>query len=56
MGKVKALSEKYTVTYSALESEIQETQSALSTLIDELTGNEYDQRGLSEFQKLLKGE
>lgn len=56
MGKIKALSEKYVVTYAAIESEIQETEVTLSALIDELVGNEYDMKGLSEFQALLKGE
>ena len=56
VGKVKALSEKYAVTYSTLAFEIQETQSALSALMEELNGNEYDKKGLSEFQALLKGE
>ncbi len=54
--KIKALSGKYAVTYSALESEIQETEAALSSLLDELIGNEYDMKGLSELQTLLKGE
>ena len=56
VDKIKALSEKYAVTYSAIESEIEETAAALSLLIDELDGNEYDKKGLSEFQSLLKGE
>ena len=56
LAKIKILSEKYTLTYSALESEIQETESLLSTLIDDLIGNEYDIKGLSEFKALLKGE
>jgi type I restriction enzyme M protein len=56
VDKVKALSEKYAVTYAAVEAEIRETESTLSSLIDELVGNEYDLKGLSEFQKLLKGE
>ncbi|MEN6623596.1 MAG: type I restriction-modification system subunit M [Smithella sp.] len=56
LDKVKALSEKYAVTYSAIESEIQKTESTLSALIDELVGNEYDMKGLSELQALLKGE
>ncbi|QGG46303.1 type I restriction-modification system subunit M [Heliorestis convoluta] len=56
VDKIKAISEKYAVTYSAVVSEIQETESTLSALIDELVGNEYDMKGLSEFQKLLKGE
>jgi type I restriction enzyme M protein len=54
--KIKALSEKYSVTYSAVESKLQEAESTLSTYIDELTGNEYDMKGLSELQALLKGE
>ena len=55
-GKIKTLSEKYAATYSAIESEIHETESELSALIDELDGSEYDRKGLSEFRKLLKGE
>lgn len=56
VDKIKALSEKYAVTYSAIESEIQETASTLATLIDELGGNEFDMKGLSEFKALLKDE
>lgn len=56
VDKIKALSEKYAVTYSAIESEIQETESILSGLIDELYGNVYDMKGLGKFQALLKGE
>ena len=56
LDKIKALSEKYAITYSSLESEIQETKTTLSALIDDLVGNEYDMKGLSEFQALLKGE
>ncbi|MFJ7995464.1 type I restriction-modification system subunit M [Peribacillus frigoritolerans] len=56
VDKIKTLSEKYSVTYSTVESEIRGTESILSALIDELVGNEYDMKGLSEFQALLKGE
>lgn len=56
VGKIKALSEKYAVTYSEVDSEIQKTESTLSGLIDELVGNDYDLRALSELQTLLKGE
>lgn len=56
VDKIKVLSEKYSVTYSAVESKIQEVESTLSAFIDELAGNEYDMKGLSEFQALLKGE
>ena len=54
--RIKVLSEKYAVTYSAVESKIQEAESTLSAFIDELAGNEYDMKGLSELQALLKGE
>ncbi|MFJ5622946.1 type I restriction-modification system subunit M [Peribacillus loiseleuriae] len=56
VDKIKVLSEKYTVTYSAVETKIQEAESTLSAFIDELSGNEYDMKGLSEFRTLLKGE
>jgi type I restriction enzyme M protein len=54
--KLQALSEKYETTYSEVVQQIHETESILSSLIDELDGNEYDMKGLSEFQLLLKGE
>lgn len=54
--KIQALSEKYAVTYSEVASEIKQMESALSAFIDDLVGNEYDMKGLSEFQALLKGE
>jgi len=54
--KVQALSKKYDITYSNIIEQIQETESSLSALIDELVGNEYDTKGLSEFKSLLKGE
>ncbi|MCM3602463.1 type I restriction-modification system subunit M [Robertmurraya korlensis] len=56
VDKIKALAEKYAVTYSAIELEIRETESTLSELSDGLVGNEFDMKGLSEFRALLKGE
>lgn len=55
-AKVQALSEKYATTYKEVVEQIHETESSLSSLLDELTGNEYDMKGLREFQLLLKGE
>ena len=55
-AKVQALSEKYATTYSHLTEEIHETGKVLSSLIDELSGSEFDMKGLSEFKSLLKGE
>ena len=55
-AKAQALSEKYDTTYSNIVEQIHETESSLSTLINELVGNEYDTKGLSEFKSLLMGE
>ena len=54
-AKVQALAEKYATTYSHLTEEIHETETVLCSLIDELVGNEFDRKGLSEFTLLLKG-
>jgi len=53
--KIEALSEKYATTYEEVEKEIQDTEKELSSLIDELTGNEFDMQGLREFKSLMKG-
>ncbi len=53
--RVRALSEKYKTTYAEVAGQISETKASLSALIDGLTGNEYDMKGLREFQALLTG-
>jgi len=55
-GAVSGLSEKYATTYKEVVEEMRETEANLSSLIDELTGSDYDLKGLAEFQTLLKGE
>lgn len=50
---IKALADKYAVTYVELEEQIRESEEALAKLIDDLEGNEFDMLGLREFQKLL---
>lgn len=55
-AKVVTLAEKYATTYKDVAVQIQTTEQSLSSLIDELTGNEFDLQGLTEFQQLLKGE
>jgi len=54
--KVQTLANKYATTYAHVAQEIQETESQLATLIDELRGNEFDVKGLSEFKSFLKGQ
>ena len=53
--RVKKLSEKYSVTYSDIEAQIKETSLSLASMINDLTGNDYDMTGLREFQKILEG-
>lgn len=54
--KIQKLSEKYSTTLKDLDSEIDETEKELAGFIDELTGNEYDMKGLAEWKLLLGGQ
>lgn len=55
-AKVQDLAKKYSTTYANVVEEIHKTEGELSSLIDDLTGNDYDMKGLSEFKSLLKDE
>lgn len=48
---ITALSEKYAVTYNDIEQGIEESESNLATLIDQLTGDEFAISGLSNLIK-----
>lgn len=50
------ISEKYKDTYLDIENEIKETEKVLVDMMSELTGDEYDMKGINEFRKLLIGE
>ena len=52
----QALADKYAVTYLELDEQIQKSEEALSSMMDDLTGSEYDMKGLAEFKALLKGD
>ena len=54
--KLEMLEKKYETTFAQVEEDIRETERALSAMIDELEGNEFDMLGLREFRKLLGGE
>lgn len=54
--KIQLLSEKYSVTYVDIENQIEESEKSLAMMIDELVGNEFDMKGLSELQSLLNGD
>jgi type I restriction enzyme M protein len=53
--KLEALVEKYRITYADNAREIQQTETELVSLIDELDGNEFDLKGLAELKTLLAG-
>lgn len=54
--KVSNISMKYNETFEDVEKNIAATEKELSILLDELCGNEFDMKGLSEFKSLLMGE
>lgn len=53
-NKVQALADKYAITYSVVAKEIKAAESTLSSLIDDLEGNEFDMKALNELKSLLK--
>lgn len=52
---IQTLADKYDTTYSDVANQINEAENALSDLIGELDGNEFDMQGLNEFKNLLHG-
>lgn len=52
---VQALADKYAVTYTETTQKLTEAEHSLADLIDDLTGDEFDMKGLAQFQALLKG-
>ena len=56
ISKLVKLSNKYKTTFLDLETQIKESESSLSVLLDELDANEFDKKGLEELKKLLGGE
>lgn len=52
---VETLSKKYAKTYAEIDKEINNTGKSLISLIDQLTGNEFDMLGLEAFKTLLGG-
>lgn len=54
--KIEKLSSKYSQTLKSIDEEISKTEKELSSMIDDLTGSEYDMKGLEEFKSMLKGD
>jgi type I restriction enzyme M protein len=55
-SKIKALYAKYETTYADVCNQINEAESELSSMLGDLTGNEFDMAGIAELKKLLGGE
>lgn len=53
---IDKISNKYETTLINLEDEIKNVEYELASMIDGLTGDEFDMKGLSEFKSLLSGE
>lgn len=55
ISKLSILTDKYSTTLSDVEDQIEGTERELSAMINMLTGDEFDMRGLSELRKMLGG-
>ena len=55
-SKINALTKKYSVTMLDIESQIEDSEKSLASMIDDLEGDEFDMLGLKELQKMLKGD
>ena len=53
---IEHLSNKYGQTLKDIDEEIEKTENELSKMIDELTGSEFDMKGLQDFKSLFGGE
>ncbi len=51
--KLDALVEKYRITYADNARDIQQTETELAGMIEQLDANEFDLKGLAELRKLL---
>lgn len=53
--KLESLKKKYSITYESLQNDISQIKLTLNTLMNELNANEFDKKGIEEFQKILRG-
>ena len=53
---IEKLSNKYEQTLKDVDNEIHEVEKELSSMIDELTGSEFDMKGLEDFKSLINGD
>ena len=53
--KLDELSKKYEITFAEIETQMEETEKILCSMIDDLEGDEFDMLGLAELKKILGG-
>ena len=53
---IEKMSAKYEQTLKDIDDEIVKTEKELSKMINELTGSEYDMKGLEDFKALFNGD
>ena len=56
ISRIQNIARKYETTYNELEMQIIETERQLSSMIDDLEGDEFDMKGLGALKALLQGE
>ncbi len=54
-GKLETLCGKYETTLAKVEEEIAGTERSLASMLEELTGDEFDMKGLAKFRDMLGG-
>lgn len=54
-SQIDTLSKKYETSFTELDSQISTAESSLSDMLDDLTGNDFDMRGLAGLKTLLGG-
>lgn len=55
-NKLDKLNDKYAQTMQDIHEDIKESSKELIEMMDHLTGNEADMKGIKSFQELLGGE
>jgi len=55
VSRLEAICKKYETTFAEVEEEIADTERFLISLLDDLTGSEFDMMGLAELKKMLGG-
>lgn len=55
MKEVQMLGDKYALTLTGIEKEIEEAEQDLANMLDDLNGSDFDMKGIASLKKLLGG-